>query len=263
MSLNALKRGPLPQDVASAYQVLDGMTGSRAATLDLINDLRWPGLAMSGAGALRRRPIRFAQAATGTMSDVLPTFRGLTIPKGAVLIEGVIVTAAIVLTEIDNARERAAVNEVIQRYGLNRSLAADMLAARAYVWTVNYGPWKNWAIPYSGPANTQAAESVMRYEQSHPGTVGLAVSGRSREADDVLTVLLEDAVPGITCNGAARAHLSRQPGTKHIIVQGTSNPRVASNAAMGSTPFNTVRRRCVALCSRTTSDCDFRLGNGL
>ena len=196
MSLNTLERGPPPQDMITAYGVLDGLTGARAATLDLLDDRRWPGGGMAGVGQLRPSPIRLAQAATGTMSDAWPSMPGLAVPKGAAVVEGVVVTAAAVLAAIDAVRERAAVDDVIRRYGLDRTSAADMLAARAYVWTSWMAPISHWDLPYAGPANARAAEAVMRYEQSHPGTTGMAVTGRDRAAMATVDALIRSAVAG-------------------------------------------------------------------
>ncbi len=196
MSLNTLERGPPPQDMITTYAVLDGLTQSRAATMDLLTDRRWPGGEVAGVEALRPNPVRLAQAATGTMSDFGPAIPGFAVPKGAVIVEGAIITAAAVLAAIDVARERAAVEGVIRRYGLDRGSAADMLAARAYVWTVWMAPMSHWALPYAGPENARAAEMVMRYEQAHPGTTGLAVSGRSRAAMAAIDGLIDDAVSG-------------------------------------------------------------------
>lgn len=196
MSLNTIERGPPPQDAITTYRVLDGLTRNRTATMDLLTDRRWPGGEVAGVGALRPNPVRLAQAATGTMNDFGPAFPGFAVPKGAVVVEGAIVTAAAVLAAIDVAREQAAVDDVIQRYGLDRGSAADMLAARAYVWTAWMAPMSHWALPYAGPENERAAELVMTYERSHPGTTGLAVSGRSRAAMATIDSLIRDAVAG-------------------------------------------------------------------
>ena len=196
MSLNLLKRGPPPGGEGTALGVLDGLAGTRSAALDLLWDRAWPGADIAGVAAFRPRPIRLARAQAATVDDFAPPTPGFSAPKGAVIVEGAIVTAAAVLAGIDAIRERAAVEDVIRRHGLDRSSAADLLAARAYVWTMWMAPWSHRDLPYSGPASARAAELILRYEQTHPGTTGLAVSGRSRAAMASIDALIREAVAG-------------------------------------------------------------------
>jgi len=165
-------RPRLPADLSDALGVVDGLTGSRPATMAMLYENRMVGEAGAGGGA----PVRLAQAGTITM----PGGAGA-IPRGAIRLGGNILTAAQVMNSITSAIERARTVEAIERFGLNRDSSADVLAARAYVWArylmpLNMRFWSR--VPYdTDPLNHRIAEAVMRYERAHPGTAGAASRG--------------------------------------------------------------------------------------
>jgi hypothetical protein len=96
---------------------------------------------------------------------------------GALRIGNSIITAGQLMQEIQNANERAQVRDAIRRFGLDGTQAADVLAARAYVWGRYMAPMAYWTVPYSGPVNERVAQALMRHERDNPGTLGLATGG--------------------------------------------------------------------------------------
>jgi len=198
----------MPADLESAYAILDAATGSRQATLAMLRDTRWPGADLAapeysaaavsvGIAQAGARPIRIAQAGGGTIrlaqgpgAGTIPfppggagttiTIGDVTVERlagGALRIGGVVFTAAILLAGIRPARERAEVLNVIARFGLDQSQAADVLAARAYVAAHSFLPISFPNLPYEGPVLDRTCEAIMRYERERPGTAGLAWRG--------------------------------------------------------------------------------------
>ena len=201
--------GTMPSDLVSAYAILDASTGSHGATANMLRDRHWPGatLAMPDPGRYRPRPVLLAQAATGTMSDAAGGFGASSYPPigdvqverladGALRLGAFEITAALLLQEIDQQRERAAVLDTLSRFGLDRTQAADVLAARAYVWADWMAPIPFPAMPWGGPEHDRAAEAVMRYEREHPGTAGLATRGNAA-AIAAITTVIGESVAGV------------------------------------------------------------------
>lgn len=171
-----------------ALEFLDRITGQRAATMDMVLG-RWP----TGAG------IHLAQAGAGTLT--MPGGGSVSLPErlpnGALRMAGGIFTAAMLLNEIQRAAERRQVEAAIRQFGLDRSSAVDVLAARAYVWGRNMAPLRFWDVPYSGPVNEAVAEAIMRHERDNPGTLGLATRGQ-RDAQRAIDALVGAVVGGAT-----------------------------------------------------------------
>jgi hypothetical protein len=90
---------------------------------------------------------------------------------------GQIVTAAVVLSELDQWRTREAVQSAIAKFGLNPAHAADVLAARAYVWAEHFAPEKYFDVPWSGPQFESACQSIMLLELARPWTLYFALHG--------------------------------------------------------------------------------------
>jgi hypothetical protein len=88
---------------------------------------------------------------------------------------GQIVTAAVVLSALDRRRERDAVQSAIAKFGLNPARAADVLAARAYVWANNWAPAYFVDVPWSGPQFESVCQSIMLLELARPGTLYFAL----------------------------------------------------------------------------------------
>ncbi len=168
-SLSSGTRPSLPADLSDALGVVDGLTGSRPATMAMLYENRMVG----NAGVVGGAPVRLAQAGTMTM----PGGAGA-IPRGALRLGGNILTAAQVMNDIHSSIERARTLEAIARFGLDHSRAADVLSARAYVWARFILPLdiRFWSrVPYdTDPLNDRIAQAVMRYERAHPGTAGAA-----------------------------------------------------------------------------------------
>ena len=90
---------------------------------------------------------------------------------------GQIVTAAVVLAAVDQWRAREAVSSAIAKFGLNPAHAADVLAARAYVWAEHFAPERYFDVPWSGPQFESACQSIMLLELARPGTLYFALHG--------------------------------------------------------------------------------------
>jgi hypothetical protein len=90
---------------------------------------------------------------------------------------GETIPATLLLNAVDRGRDRDAVRSALTRFQLNPERAADILAARAYVWSNNFAP-RNFAdVPESGPALESVSGSIMQVELARPGTLYLALQG--------------------------------------------------------------------------------------
>ena len=206
--------GGWPGDVQKSLRSLDAGTGSRGLTQAMLRDSRWPGADLAspdydGGGAAQ---LVLVQATTmpipgamgGGLPGSLPAFRfppigGVQVERlasGALRVGGTVLTAAALLQEMDEARERAAVENAITRFRLDANQAADVLAARAYVWTKWMAPLSYGQLPFDGPLNEEAAVAVLRYEQAHPGTTGLATRGNPAAIASI-DILVNDVVDGV------------------------------------------------------------------
>jgi A nuclease family of the HNH/ENDO VII superfamily with conserved AHH len=179
-------RVQMPADIASAYAILDGLTGSRSATMAMLDGTRWPGAELAGPDLPRAapRPIRIAGAGALAMTDAgsiaLPSIGDVAVERllgGALRIGGAVFTAAILLNDVSAGATRAQVLAAIARFGLDPNQAADVLAARAYVTTRTYLPGVYLNLPWTGPVLDRTAEAIMRYERERPGTMMLAGRG--------------------------------------------------------------------------------------
>jgi hypothetical protein len=90
---------------------------------------------------------------------------------------GQIIAAAELLSAIDQSRERNAVRSAMTKFGLNPAHAADVLAARAYVWARTAAPWNFPDVPTSGAKLESVSRSIMQVELARPGTLYLALQG--------------------------------------------------------------------------------------
>lgn len=95
---------------------------------------------------------------------------------------GQIVTAAMVLSALDQSRAREAVSAAIAKFGLNPTHTADVLAARAYVWAENFAPQKFLDVPWSGPQLESVRQSIMLLELARPGTLYFALKEDQKSA---------------------------------------------------------------------------------
>jgi hypothetical protein len=93
------------------------------------------------------------------------------------LSSGQIITAAALLTALDQSRERDAVWSAITKFQLNPKQAADVLAARAYVWSNTAAPMNFANVEYSEPELESVSRTIMLLELARPGTLYLASQG--------------------------------------------------------------------------------------
>lgn len=162
----------LPACAEDSLCVVDGMTGSRAATMAMLQD--------GGLFGLEPPPTMLA-AQSGTMAAPgVGGSGGTALPRGAVRIRGRLLLPAQVMQWIHDEGERRQVEAALSRFSLDRNSAADLLAGRSYVWAQNMlpGNLRYWnKVPFSGPVNLRVAEAVMRHERANPGFALLAVEG--------------------------------------------------------------------------------------
>jgi hypothetical protein len=95
---------------------------------------------------------------------------------------GQVITAAMLLSALDQSRERDAVSSAITKFGLNPTRAADVLAARAYVWAKYWAPVKFPDVPWSGSQFESACQSIMLLELARPETLESARQGDQQSA---------------------------------------------------------------------------------
>jgi hypothetical protein len=113
--------------------------------------------------------------------------------------QATLLTGEAVLRELSSANERARVREVIVQFGFDPQSARDVLAARAHVWATDLAPSivapPFDRIPFSGPVTNRVAERLMRFEQAHPGALGLAEAG-DVDAQRAIAAVVEASLDG-------------------------------------------------------------------
>lgn len=78
---------------------------------------------------------------------------------------------------MDAHTERAAVSTAISKFDFDPASAADVLAARAYVWAQHNAPLNYFDVPWSGLQLESVSQSIMALELARPGTLYLALQG--------------------------------------------------------------------------------------
>jgi hypothetical protein len=151
-------------------RVLDAMLGATSPMSRLGAESIWPGGALAGARSAASAVMRGGGGSTAA-------WVAEAIPKGAVRIGGAIITASAALQEVHRSQERAQVEAAITRFHLDRTNAAHILSARAYVWGHHFAPLWFWEVPFSGPVNERVAQAIGRFERDNPGTLGAATKG--------------------------------------------------------------------------------------
>ena len=197
--------GPMPTDIGSAYAILDAGTGSHSATAAMLRDQRWPRADLAGPNISSSRPvpgqITRVDAIAGNLPGMglpslrLPSIGSIDVERlasGALKLDNVVFTAVALLAELQDA-DRREVEAVIGQYHLDKTQAADILAARAYVWVLFQGPRAFYNLPWN---DKKTAEAVMRYEQDHPGTLGLAAHGIA-SAIASIDSLIQESTAGV------------------------------------------------------------------
>jgi hypothetical protein len=106
---------------------------------------------------------------------------------------GQIIAAATLLAALDAHTERAAVSAAISKFDFDPTNAADVLAARAYVWAQHNAPLNYFDVPWSGPQLEFVSRSIMALELARPGTLYLALQGDQPSAR-YIGVAVEDGM---------------------------------------------------------------------
>ena len=91
-----------------------------------------------------------------------------------------IVTAAALLSALDQSKEKDAVLSAMAKFGLSPTRARDVLAGRAYVWAKTVAPWNFDGVPQSGDGLEAVSEAITLLELARPGTVYRALQGDGR-----------------------------------------------------------------------------------
>ena len=232
----------LPACPNDSLCVVDGLTGSRKTT----NEMLLQGRLLGGSTAAPM--VVLAQAGSIALPGNAGGFGGATLPRGAVRIRGGIWTAAQVLQWMQALAERAQIEAALSRFNLDRSNAADLLAAYAYVWARNIPPMnaRYWSeVPMTGPVNEKVAEAVMRHEREHPGTVVLATQGDAAALgalDAIVVAAAAAAVPGamvVERTSAVSPALSTNSARTRALLGITGNQRWQAHHLI---PFATMAR---------------------
>lgn len=150
-------------DAHASVRILDAGTGNRGLTQAMLGDRGWPGagLALPDGADAWRGAIILAQATTMPMPGAMggtpspgslpavrfPSIDGVEVGRlgsGALRVGGVVLAAGALSREIDDARQRAAVDAGIGRFGLDGgpgrrrarrpSLRVDEVDGPALVW---------------------------------------------------------------------------------------------------------------------------------
>jgi hypothetical protein len=90
---------------------------------------------------------------------------------------GQIITAGALLSALDRSGELDAVSSAIEKLGLSPTRAADVLAARAYVWAKTAAPRNFAGVPESGDGLEAVSEAITLLELARPGTLYFALQG--------------------------------------------------------------------------------------
>lgn len=145
---------------------------------------------------------------------------------------GQVVTAAVLLSALDRSRERAAVLSAITKFGLNPTRAADVLAARAYVYAKTAAPWNFAGVPESGPRLEAVCQSIMLLELARPGTLEAARQG-DRLSTTYLTLAAQNGL-----SDAAVLESRIRPKNAPKALQTTSE---SARAVLGLQPNDNMR----------------------
>jgi hypothetical protein len=184
---------------SSAWQIMNSISGSHAATIAMLNGTQWLGGELLG-GPLRQNgaPVVLAQAMSGPLSAPLyvPGYPP-PLPRGGVeRLLGDSLLGSIVVMMVANLLMRvplvmrARLEAARTRFGLGRT-DADTLAAYAYLWGLDTAPEVFWIVPYSGLQNERVAEALMWYERANPGTLSLAIRGHQAAQEIVKAVIAQ------------------------------------------------------------------------
>jgi hypothetical protein len=118
---------------------------------------------------------------------------------------GQIITAAMLLAAGFHSHiERAAVSDAISKFEFDPTNAADVLAARAYVWAQYNAPRNYWDVPDSGPQHEAVSQSIMALELARPGTLYLALQGDRQSSRYIDAAVADGMQDGLISESRAR-----------------------------------------------------------
>jgi hypothetical protein len=106
---------------------------------------------------------------------------------------GQIIAAATLLAVMNAHTERATVSAAISKFEFDPTNAADVLAARAYVWAQHNAPLNYADVPSSGQQLEFVSRSIMSVELAKPGTLYLALQG-DKLSGRYIDVAVEDGM---------------------------------------------------------------------
>jgi hypothetical protein len=168
-------------------------------------------------------------------------------------------TGAEVLDALDRWRERGAVEEALKKHDLDPDSAADVLAARAYVWAKNIAPTRFFWLPFSGPVSDAVAEVLMANELMHPGMLGEAEHG-DKDAKAAIERIVLDTIERAAASpaeGDQPDHEPRECPAPEAKIEGMSeDARAYQEQITGLSPYTHMILYWVDFdgCDETTGD---------
>ena len=131
---------------------------------------------------------------------------------------GQIIAAAALWVAMNPNPERALVSDAISKCDFDPTNAADVLAARAYVWAQYNAPLNYFEVPSSGPQLESVSQSIMALELARPGTLYLALQG-DEPSGRYINVTVEDGMQGGSIF-ESRARPTNVPAVLQITISG-------------------------------------------
>jgi hypothetical protein len=168
---------PLPDD-ESARTILDKLTGSRDATLAMLAGTRWPNAELAGpeelAATVLSAPAAGIAGAGGATAGEIILGGGIAGALAGTTVEAGIQGKAL----YDDLKQQAAdVKAAIARFHMDRNKARDVLAARAFVFSLKTLPVVYFGMAWDKTKLDKTAQLIMQYELVHPGTAMAASRG--------------------------------------------------------------------------------------
>lgn len=178
----------LPTNRAEAISIMAAGLGSLSHAIQLANNSGLPGVTRTGALTSPR---------IGTAQKTAPKAG----PIGQLVL---VVTAAEILREAQQQNQEKQIIAIVSRFNLDREKVADLLAAEAYLWIQNYGPWVFFRLPNEQSKLDKVGQALMNYERTHPTTLRRSGRGDRQAVGEVRQVVDEALMSlGLAINDAA------------------------------------------------------------
>ena len=150
-------------------------------------------------------------------------------------------TAAELLQRLTQMARDAQVAAVIERFKLDPNNPADVMAAAAYRWAQDHGPWAFREVPQTGPEMMQMAERVLRAVQADPSLAVPAANGDKAAIETLRQQVEGEAVPG---SGIETRNGEENDLVAFMIQQGKSGTEIqAALEALRNGPARTSEER--------------------